>query len=108
MAGEVMQLDPKKLDSLASDIRKCQQQMKSKIDNAKAQIDGLKNVWTGDGADTFNTQFKALYEASLEALTEAERLATALNEAVATYLAGQKKIEATASNMKKLPDISFR
>ena len=106
--AEVMQLDPKKLDSLAGDIRKCQQQMKSKVDNAKAQVDGLKGVWTGDGADTFNAQFKSLYESSLEALRDAERLAIALNEAAATYIATQKKIEAASTGTKKLPDISFR
>ena len=106
--AEVMQLDPKKLDMLAGDIRKCQQQMKSKVDNAKAQIDGLKGVWTGDGADAFSAQFKNIYESSLEALRDAERLATALNEAAATYVASQKKIEAASSGVKKLPDISFR
>lgn len=107
MAESIMQVDAAQLNNLAGEIRKCQNQMKTNIDNGKAQVDSLKGVWTGDGADTFNASFKALYDKSAETLQFLEQMATALNEAADTYAASEKKIENEAANMKKLTPASF-
>ena len=107
MAENIMQVDAVQMNNLAGDIRKCQSQMKTIIDNGKAQIDSLKGIWTGDGADTFNASFKVLYDKSCETLQFIQQMATALNEAAETYAASEKKIESEASNMKKLTPASF-
>lgn len=107
MADSVMQVDAQQMINLAGDIRKCQSQMKTNIDNGKAQIDSLKGVWTGDGADSFHASFSPLYQKSCETLQFIEKMASALNEAAETYAASEKKIESEASSMKKLTPASF-
>lgn len=106
MAADSLQLDIKKATALSQDIRKCHQKLKSDMDNAKATVEKLKAMWTGDSASAFQTEFLSMYQKCEEALVDADKIATSLDEVVATYQNSQKQMEQLAAEMKALPDLT--
>ena len=56
MADVNLQVDAAKLRSLAESVDKVQTGLRDSCYSAKATIDGLKNIWTGEAANSYQTK----------------------------------------------------
>jgi WXG100 family type VII secretion target len=108
MATSEIRVNPAELRRYAETIGKCDSSYQSSLQNAKSQIDGLKNIWTGEAASAFQTSFQGLYNKCQEGLELLSRLQNALYESADNYERQEKAVEQAASNMPKLPTNMMR
>lgn len=108
MAENQMQVDPAKLRSSAEAIGAVHTSINSNMQSAKAQVDSLKNIWTGDGATTFNQSFQVLLDKCSENLQIIAKMENALYEAADAYEKSEKSIQQQAAQLRKIPKSSMR
>ena len=108
MAQNQMQVDPAKLRSQAEQIGTIGTNVRNNMQSAKAQVDSLKNIWTGDGASAFQQSFQVILDKCSEGLEVIGRMENALYEAADTYEKNEKSIQQQADKLKKLPTNKMR
>jgi WXG100 family type VII secretion target len=107
MADEIT-VNPAELRHCADDIGKCQSSYRQSLSGSKSQIDSLKNVWTGEAAESFSQSFAQLYGKCQEGVESLSRLVKALYESADAYERLEKSVKDEASKIPKLPDNMMR
>ncbi|MCR5093952.1 MAG: WXG100 family type VII secretion target [Lachnospiraceae bacterium] len=109
MATDVnLQVDAPKLRSLAESVDKVQTGLKESCYAAKGQIDGLKNIWTGEAATSYQTSFQKLMDKCSEALTTLGKMVNSLYETADRYDKNFKSVKDDVKNIPKLPTNLFK
>ena len=103
-----IQVDAKKLRSLAESVDKVQSELRESCYTAKEQIDSLKNIWTGEAANTYQTSFQKLMDDCNEALTVLGKMVNSLYDSADKYDKTMKTVENDAKNIPKLPTNLFK
>ncbi len=96
-----IQVDAKKLRSLAESVDKVQSELRESCYTAKEQIDSLKNIWTGEAANTYQTSFQKLMDECNDALTVMGRMVNSLYESADRY----DKVTKDVGNSKDIPKL---
>ncbi|MCR4891037.1 MAG: WXG100 family type VII secretion target [Lachnospiraceae bacterium] len=107
MANEI-QVDPIELRKRAESVGNIYTSIRNSMYSAKAQIDGLKGIWTGDGATQYMQSFQALMDKCSENLEIIKRMENALYETADTYEKNEKAVKDKGSQLKKLPTGGMR
>ena len=102
MAEVNIQVDAAKLRLLAESIDKVQTGLRDSCYSAKAQIDSLKNVWTGDAATTYQTGFQKLMDACNESLATLGKMVNSMYETADRY---DKTFQTVQSDVKDIPKL---
>ncbi|MCR4903477.1 MAG: WXG100 family type VII secretion target [Butyrivibrio sp.] len=108
MAEVNINIDAGKLRSLAESLDKVQNGLKESCYSAKGQIDGLKNIWTGEAASTYQTSFQKLMDECSEALNIMGKMVNSLYDSADTYDKSIKAVESDVKNIPKLPTNLFK
>ena len=103
-----MQVDPAKLRKMADDIGQIHTTLRNNCYTAKSQIDGLKNVWTGDAAGTFQQSFQVLLDKCNESLLTIQSMVNALYDSADAYERNEKAVQQEAAKLPKLPTNTIR
>lgn len=101
MADGNIQVDVKKLRSLAEALDNVQTELKESCYSAKGQIDSLKNIWTGEAANTYQTSFQKLMDECNEALVTMGKMVNSLYESADRY----EKVTKDVGNAKDIPKL---
>ncbi len=108
MADGNLQVDAAKLRSVAEAIDKAQSGLKEGCYSAKSQIDSLKNIWTGEAAQTFQGSFQKLMDECNEALNVLGKMVNSLYDSADQYDKTMKTVESDVKNIPKLPTNLFK
>jgi WXG100 family type VII secretion target len=108
MADGNIQVDAAKLRSVAESIDKAQSGLREGCYSAKSQIDSLKNIWTGEAAQTYQSSFQKLLDECNEALTVLGKMVNSLYESADQYDKTMKSVESDVKNIPKLPTNLFK
>ena len=108
MAEGNIQVDAAKLRSLAESIDKSQTGLREGCYSAKSQIDSLKNIWTGEAAQTYQSSFQKLMDDCNEALTVLGKMVNSLYDSADKYEKTMKTVESDVKNIPKLPTNLFK
>lgn len=103
-----MQVDPAKLRKLADNIGQVHTVLRNNCYSAKGQVDGLKNVWTGEASATFNQSFQVLLDRCNESLQTIQNMVNALYDSADAYERNEKAVQQEAEKLPKLPTNTFR
>ena len=71
--------------------------------SVKAQIDGLKNIWTGEAANSYQTSFQKLMDACNESLETMGKMVNSIYETAERYDKTLKTVQNDVKNIPKLP-----
>ncbi len=108
MAGTEIHVDPTKLRQAASEIDKVHGSYRTYLEQAAAESQKLKGVWTGEAATAYLTSFESI-KANCETYLETLRLTSkSLYETADTYEQSVKNITSQIENMPKLPSNTMR
>lgn len=103
MANEQIVADAKKLRSISGSIGTVHTNLRNNFQDASAQVDKLKNIWTGDSASQFyNNYQKLLNECSL-GLDTIGRMTNALYNTADSYERQIQDVQKAAADLPKLP-----
>ncbi|MCR4897085.1 MAG: WXG100 family type VII secretion target [Lachnospiraceae bacterium] len=108
MGEGTIQVDAAKLRSFAESIDKVQNGLKESCYGAKSQIDSLKNIWTGEAAQTYQTSFQKLMDECNEALTVLGKMVNSLYDSADRYDKTMKSVKDDVKNIPKLPTNLFK
>lgn len=108
MADGSIQVDAAKLRSMAESIDKSQSGLREGCYEAKSRIDSLKNIWTGEAAQTYQTSFQKLMDECNDALTVLGKMVNSLYDSADQYEKTMKDVESDVKNIPKLPTDLFR
>ena len=108
MADVNLQVDAAKLRSLAETIDKVQTGLSESCYSAKAQIDGLKNIWTGDAANSYQASFQKLMDACNESLTTLGKMVNSMYDSADRYDKTVKDVQNAVKDIPKLPTNMFK
>lgn len=108
MAEVNLQVDAGKLRSLAESVDKAQKGLRESCYAAKAQIDGLKNVWTGEAANTYQTSFQKLMDACSQSLETLGKMVNSIYESADRYDKTIKTVQNDVKDIPKLPTNLFK
>ncbi len=108
MADVNLQVDAAKLRSLAESVDKVQAGLKESCYSAKGQIDGLKNIWTGEAANTYQTSFQKLMDSCNEALNTLGKMVNSLYDSADRYDRTVKTVQNDVKDIPKLPTNLFK
>ena len=103
MADVNLQVDAAKLRSLAESVDKVQTGLRDSCYSAKAQIDRLKNIWTGEAANSYQTSFTKLMDACNESLETLGKMVNSVYETADRYDKTLKTVQNDVKNIPKLP-----
>ncbi|SEM28425.1 WXG100 family type VII secretion target [Butyrivibrio sp. ob235] len=106
MADVNIQVDVKKLRALAESVDKVQTELRESCYSAKGQIDSLKNIWTGEAANTYQTSFQKLMDECNEALTTMGKMVNSLYDSADRYDQVAKDLK-NSKDIPKLPTNVF-
>ncbi|MBR5766612.1 MAG: WXG100 family type VII secretion target [Lachnospiraceae bacterium] len=102
--GDVnIQVDAAKLRLLAESIDKVEKGLKDSCYSAKAQIDSLKNVWTGDAATSYQTGFQKLMDACNESLNTLAKIVNSMYDTADRYDRTFQNVQSSVKDIPKLP-----
>ena len=96
-----IQVDVKKLRSLAESVDNVQTELRDSCYQAKGQIDSLKNIWTGEAASSYQTSFQKLMDDCNEALTTMGKMVNSLYDSADRY----DQVAKDAQNSKDIPKL---
>ncbi len=108
MADVNIQVDAAKLRSLAESIDKAQSSLRESCYSAKGQIDGLKNVWTGEAASSYQTGFQRLMDGCNQALDVLGKMVNSIYDSADRYDKTIKAVKDDVKNIPKLPTNLFQ
>ncbi len=108
MADVNLTVDAAKLRSLAEYVDKVQTGLRESCYSAKGQIDSLKNIWTGEAANTYQKSFQQLMDACNESLGVMGKMVNSLYESADRYDKNVKAVQNDAKNIPKLPTNLFK
>ena len=108
MAEVNLQVDAAKLRSLAESIDKVQSSLRESCYSAKGQIDSLKNVWTGEAANSYQTGFQKLMDACNESLNTLGKMVNSIYESADRYDKTVKAVQNDVKDIPKLPNNLFK
>lgn len=108
MAEVNLQVDAAKLRSLAESIDKVQSGLRESCYSAKGQIDSLKNVWTGEAANTYQTSFQKLMDSCNESLNTLGKMVNSIYESAERYDKTVKAVQNDVKDIPKLPTNMFK
>lgn len=108
MAEVNIKVDAAKLRSLAESVDKVQSGLKETCYSAKKEIDSLKNIWTGDAAQAYQTNFSKLMNDCNETLNILSKMVNSLYDSADKYDKSVKAVENDAKNIPKLPTNLFK
>ena len=108
MADLNLEVDAKRLRSLAESIGKVQSSLRESCYSANGQIESLKNVWTGEAANTYQTSFKKLMDECNDALTTLGKMVNSLYDSADNYEKSIQTIKDDVKNIPKLPTNLFQ
>ena len=109
MAADVnLQVDAAKLRSLAESVDKVQSGLRDSCYSAKAQIDSLKNIWTGEAANSYQASFQKLMDACNESLTTLGNMVNSLYDSADRYDKTVKAVQSDVKDIPKLPTNLFK
>ena len=108
MAEVNLQVDAAKLRSLAESIDKVQNSLRESCYSAKGQIDSLKNVWTGEAANSYQTGFQKLMDACNESLNTLGKMVNSIYESADRYDKTVKSVQNDVKDIPKLPNNLFK
>ena len=108
MAEVNLQVDAARLRSLAESIDRVQTGLKGSCYSAKGQIDSLKNIWTGEAANTYQHSFQKLMDECSNALDTLGKMVNSLYESADRYDKSTKAVQNDAKNIPKLPTNLFK
>ncbi|WP_026658675.1 WXG100 family type VII secretion target [Butyrivibrio sp. AC2005] len=101
-----IEVDAKKLRTLAESVDRVQTELKESCYSAKEQIDSLKNIWTGEAANTYQTSFQQLMDECNDALNVMGKMVNSLYDSADGYEKVTKDIE-NSKDIPKLPTNVF-
>ena len=108
MAEVNLQVDAAKLRSHAESIDKVQNGLRESCYSAKGQIDSLKNVWTGEAANSYQTGFQRLMDACNESLNTLGKMVNSIYESADRYDKTIKSVQNDVKDIPKLPTNMFK
>ena len=108
MAEVNLQVDAGKLRALAESVDRAQTGLRDSCYSAKAQIDSLKNVWTGEAANTYQTSFQKLMDSCAESLETLGKMVNSIYESADRYERTIKTVESDVKDIPKLPTNMFK
>ena len=108
MAEVNLQVDATRLRSLAESVDKAQNGLRESCYAAKAQIDSLKNVWTGEAANTYQASFQKLMDACSQSLDTLGKMVNSIYESADRYDKTIKDVQNDVKNIPKLPADLFK
>ncbi len=108
MADVNIKVDAAKLRTLAESIDKVQKALKESCYSAKGQIDSLKNIWTGEAAETYQTSFQRLMDECNESLTTLGKMVNSLYDSADRYDKSMQEVQSDVKDIPKLPTNMFK
>ena len=108
MAEVNLQVDAAKLRSLAESIDKVHNGLRESCYSAKEQIDSLKNIWTGEAADSYQNGFQKLMDACNESLSTLGKMVNSIYESADRYDKTVKAVQNDVKDIPKLPTNMFK
>lgn len=106
--ADMIQVNPAQLRKTADNIGQVHTNLRNQCHMAKSQIDGLRNVWTGDAAAAYQQSFQVLLDRCSESLLTIERMVNALYDSADAYEKNEKAVQQEAAKMPKLPTNTMR
>ncbi len=107
MAEVNLQVDAAKLRSLAESLDNVQTGLRESCYSAKGQIDSLKNIWTGEAANTYQQSFQRLMDECNEALNTMGKMVNSLYDSADRYEKDIKSVQDAVKDIPKLPTNLF-
>ncbi len=108
MAGSEITVNHVKLRESAAEIDRIYSSYRSYLEEAAAETQKLKGVWTGEAATAFLTSFQTV-KTNCDNYLETLRLTSrALYDTADNYEQSVKNITAQAENLPKLPGNTMR
>ena len=108
MATNNLEVDTKKLRQLAESVDKVQSSLRESCYSANGQIDSLKNVWTGEAANSYQKSFKELMDKCNEALNTLGKMVNSLYDSADRYEKSLKTVQNDVKDIPKLPTSIFK
>ena len=103
-----IEVDAAKLRSHAESIDKVQSSLRESCYSAKEKIDSLKNIWTGEAANTYQGSFQKLMDECNEALETLAKMVNSLYDSADGYEKTMKSVQAAVKDIPKLPTDLFK
>ncbi len=108
MSDVNIKVDAAKLRSLAESIDKVQSSLKESCYSAKEKIDSLKNIWTGEAAETYQTSFQKLMDECNDSLNTLGKMVNSLYDSADRYDKSMKAVQNDVKDIPKLPTNMFK
>ena len=108
MAGSNLEVDAAKLRQLAESIDNVQSSLRESCYGANSQIESLKNVWTGEAANSYQKSFKELMDKCNEALNTLGKMVNSLYDSADRYDKSLKAVKNDVKDIPKLPTNLFK
>ncbi len=108
MAEVNLEVDAAQLRSLAESVDKASNGLREACYGAKGQIDGLKGVWTGEAASTYQASFQRLMDACNESLTTLGKMVNSIYDSADKYEKTVKAVQNDVKDIPKLPTNLFK
>lgn len=104
MATTEVFADPQAMATVAETIDKCHTSLLDCVERATTQVNSMKNVWTGQGADDYYASFNRLHAKCEESLAVILNIYSAIYQAAGVFEKTAKAVQQKDANRPKLPN----